>query len=179
MGVGFSVDVNEPLPALNLNRVFVLASEGTCSASESLINGLLGIDVEVILIGGTTCGKPYGFVPTDNCGTTYFTVQFRGENEKGFGDYAEGFAPNNTTNLGGEKITGCQVDDDLDHLLGDENEAMLQAALDYRETGLCPPVTASRAKASNYNPLLDLRNDPRLVERKFLKEARLNTHYIK
>lgn len=179
VGVGFSVNANEPLPALNLNRVFVLTSEDTCSASESLINGLLGIDVEVILIGGTTCGKPYGFVPTDNCGTTYFTVQFRGENEKGFGDYAEGFAPSNTTTLAGEKVTGCQVDDDLDHLLGDENEAMLQAALAYRETGTCPSVTAGRAKASSYNPLLDLRNDPRLVERKFFKEARLNTHYIK
>ena len=32
-------------------------------------------------IGSTTCGKPYGFYPEENCGTTYFTIQFRGVNE--------------------------------------------------------------------------------------------------
>ena len=66
----------EPLPTLDLDRVFVLTGPGTCSASEAIINGLRGIDVEVILIGETTCGKPHGFYPADNCGTTYFTVQF-------------------------------------------------------------------------------------------------------
>ena len=52
---------------------------------------------QVYLIGSTTCGKPYGFYPTDNCGTTYFTIQFRGENAANFGDYTDGFSPANTT----------------------------------------------------------------------------------
>ena len=52
-----------------------------------------GIDIDVRLIGDTTCGKPYGFLPEDNCGTTYFTVQFKGANAKGFGDYSDGFTP--------------------------------------------------------------------------------------
>ena len=65
------------LPTLDLSRVYVLTGPGTCSASEAVMNSLRGVDVEVIQIGSTTCGKPYGFYPTDNCGTTYFTVQFR------------------------------------------------------------------------------------------------------
>ena len=31
----------------------------------------------------------YGFFPQDNCGTTYFAIQFQGVNELGFGDPAE------------------------------------------------------------------------------------------
>ena len=48
--------------------------------------------MQVVQIGATTCGKPYGFYPTDNCGTTYFTIQFRGVNAAGFGDYPDGFS---------------------------------------------------------------------------------------
>src|SRR5260370_5158070 len=46
---------NQTLPTLGLPRVFVLTSSGTCSASESVINGLSPF-VEVVRIGGTTCG---------------------------------------------------------------------------------------------------------------------------
>jgi len=35
----------------------VLSSRGTASASEAVINGLRGVDVEVILIGEATRGK--------------------------------------------------------------------------------------------------------------------------
>ena len=55
----------------------------------AVINGLRGVNVEVYVIGSTTCGKPYGFYPTDNCGTTYFSIQFRGVNALGFGDYTD------------------------------------------------------------------------------------------
>ena len=82
---GTTIDPGVALPSLNLSRVFILATGSTCSASEAIVNRLRGIDVEVVLIGDTTCGKPYGFYPTDNCGTTYFTVQFAGANAKGLG----------------------------------------------------------------------------------------------
>ena len=65
------------------------------------MNSLRGVDVEVIQIGSTTRGKPYGFYPTDNCGTTYFTIQFRASNAKGFGDYSDGFSPANTAGVQG------------------------------------------------------------------------------
>ena len=84
-----------PLPTLDLNRVYVITGPNTCSASESIINGLRGVGVQVFQIGSTTCGKPYGFYPQDNCGTTYFSIQFQGVNAMGFGDYPDGFAPQN------------------------------------------------------------------------------------
>ena len=95
----------QALPTLNLPRVFVLTGSMTCSASESIINGLRGVNVQVIQIGSTTCGKPYGFYPDDNCGTTYFTIQFQGVNDAGFGSYGDGFTPNNTTAAGAERLT--------------------------------------------------------------------------
>ncbi len=129
------------LPALNLNRVFILSTDRTCSASEAIINGLRGIDIEVILIGDTTCGKPYGFYPTHNCGTTYFTIQFDGINDKGQGGYSDGFSPGNTPGSVGELISGCKVEDDLSYTLGDEQEPMIAAALNYRDNSTCPPVS--------------------------------------
>ena len=89
------------------------------------MNGLRGIDVEVIQIGSTTCGKPYGFYAQENCGTTYFTTQFRGVNAKGYGDYSDGFSPSNLAEDEGEPVPGCAVDDDFSQPLGNENEAML------------------------------------------------------
>ena len=136
---GFSTANGTPLPTLNLNRVFVLAGSSTCSASEAIINGLRGVDVQVILIGGTTCGKPYGFYPADNCGTTYFSIQFKGVNAKDFGEYSDGFTPQNQVAVGGALIDGCSVKDDFTHALGDPLEARLAAALGYRSgAGTCP-----------------------------------------
>jgi len=136
---GFSTTTGTALPTLDLDRVYVLSGSGTCSASEAIINGLRGVDVEVILIGGTTCGKPYGFYPTDNCGTTYFSIQFGGVNAKGFGEYTDGFTAQNTVAPGAERITGCSVKDDFTHALGDPLEARLAAALNYRSSaGTCP-----------------------------------------
>jgi C-terminal processing protease CtpA/Prc len=128
---GFSTTAGQPLPRLGLSRVTVLAGPDTCSASESVVNGLRGVGVTVNLVGGTTCGKPYGFFPEDNCGTTYFAIQFQGVNQQGFGDYGDGFAPT------------CVVADDFGHELGDPAEGRLAAALTLRGTGACPVVVAS------------------------------------
>lgn len=172
--LGFSVSQGQALPQLNLSRIFVLSAGGTCSASEAFINGLRGIDVEVILIGDDTCGKPYGFYATDNCGTTYFTIQFRGENDKAFGDYADGFVIAGSDN-GEDVVRGCVVADDFDHLLGDEQEARLAAALNYRETGSCPAVVTKSLHQAPYKPsdVYDensLYNSQILRDRMFLKQ---------
>ncbi len=141
-GVGFSLPNGVPLPTLDLDRVFIMSTGGTCSASEAVINGLRGVDVEVILVGDTTCGKPYGFDPTDNCSETYFTIQFQGVNDKGFGDYADGFTPANTPTTGGVRVAGCSVADIADGAeLGDASETLLSAALGYRDNGACPAAT--------------------------------------
>ena len=143
---GFSAPSGEPLPTLGLSRVFVLTGPGTCSASESIINSLRGIDVEVIQVGATSCGKPYGFYPFDNCGTTYFSIQFRTVNQKGFGDYTNGFSPSNTPQPEGVPVPGCLVSDDFTRQLGDPQEGRLKAALQYRQDGTCPTVVGSSPK---------------------------------
>jgi membrane-associated protease RseP (regulator of RpoE activity) len=141
--LGFSLAPGQALPTLGLPRVFVLTSGGTCSASEAVMNGLRGVDVEVIQIGTTTCGKPYGFYPQGNCGTHYFTIQFRGVNQKNFGDYTDGFFPGDAGSMDQAEVPGCVVADDFTKQLGDPTEGQLAMALAYRETGACTaPATA-------------------------------------
>jgi hypothetical protein len=141
--LGFTLTSGTDLPALNLSRVFILSTADTCSASEAVINGLRGIDLEVNLIGSKTCGKPYGFYPQDNCGETYYTIQFQTTNDKSFGDYADGFLPNNSSTQFGVRMPGCEVADDLTRELGDPNEALLAAALQFRVNGTCPVQPSS------------------------------------
>ncbi len=143
-GVGFSVAQGTPLSSVSVPRVYILSTGGTCSASEAVINGLRGIDVEIILIGDITCGKPYGFLPTGNCGETYFTIQFRGINDKGFGDYSDGFVPSDNNFQFGERVTGCTIPDDLNNELGETSEALLSAALFHRENGSCPTTSSPK-----------------------------------
>jgi hypothetical protein len=139
--VGLSSATGSPLPSLELDRVFVLTGNATCSASEALMNGLRGVDIQVIQIGATTCGKPYGYYPQPNCGTTYFSTQFRGVNAKGFGDYPDGFSPENLAAVKGVALTGCAVEDDFSEPFGSENEAVFAAALAYRASpGACPAL---------------------------------------
>ncbi len=118
------------LPTLNLKRVYILTGSGTASASEGVINGLRGIGVEVILVGNTTLGKPYGSLPTENCGTTYSMLEFKGNNAVGFGDFPDGFTP------------ACTVADDFSRALGNPAEARLAAAIAHASTGSCPAGTA-------------------------------------
>jgi hypothetical protein len=135
---GFSVTSGQALPTLNLHRVFVLTTSGTCSASEAIINSLQGVNVQVIQVGSTTCGKPYGFYPADNCAVTYFSIQFKGVNAKGFGDYTDGFTPANTLAVEGVPLPGCSVADDFTHALGNSAEGLLASAIAYQATGVCP-----------------------------------------
>jgi C-terminal processing protease CtpA/Prc len=140
----FNCTSSAPLPTLNLNRVYVLSSGSTCSASEAIVNGLRGINLDVRLIGTTTCGKPYGFFGQDNCGITYFPIEFQGVNAKGFGDYADGFIPGGI-GAAGNNVPGCAARDDLDHALGDPAEGQLAAALFHRSSNnaSCLPFMAS------------------------------------
>ncbi len=137
---------NFALPRLALPRVYVLTTDNTCSASESVINGLRGVDVEVILVGKTTCGKPYGFSRKDNCGLAYFPIEFQGTNAKGFGDYASGMPAT------------CNVTDDLDRPLGSVSEGLLSAALTHVDTGSCPPSASAASTGLSKAPISNKAN---------------------
>lgn len=79
---------------LGLNRIYIIASGETASASEIIINSLRGIDFPVTVIGARTEGKNVGMeVKTLNYeGKSYefAPITFRLTNAKGEGDYADG-----------------------------------------------------------------------------------------
>ena len=123
---GNTARAGEPFASLNLSTVYVLTTGSTCSASEAFISGLRGIGVEVVMIGGTTCGKPYGFSQANNCTLSYFGLEFEGRNNRGEVVPVTGLAPT------------CGATDDFDHALGDPNERMLSFAFFHQFTHVCP-----------------------------------------
>jgi carboxyl-terminal processing protease len=159
-GISASPPAGTSLPYLGFPRVYVLTGPGTCSASEAIINGLNGVGIHVIQVGSTTCGKPYGFYPQDNCGTTYFSIEFQGDNAQGFGNYPDGFSPQNSTTLTSAVLPGCSVADDFLHPLGDPAEGRLAAALGYRSgvscpsppTGVAPPTPVAEQASVHLPP---------------------------
>lgn len=78
-----------------VTTVYVICSGHTASASEAIINGLRGVDIEVRLIGERTIGKNVGSEPQIKMfnGNSYqfSPITFYSENGKGFKDYSDGF----------------------------------------------------------------------------------------
>lgn len=131
-----SFDFSSPSQALGLQRVYILAGARTCSASEQVANGLRGV-VDVVLVGGTTCGKPVGFNPADDgCGVTYSVVNFESVNAQGQGRYFDGLVPQ------------CAANEDFTQALGTGTEPLLAVALKHADGGGCAAPTASAARRS-------------------------------
>ena len=114
--------------SLTLNRVFVLQSDNTCSASELVINSLRPF-MEVITVGETSCGKPYATSPNVGCGKVVNALQIDLLNANGVGGYFDGIEAD------------CPVQADVRVALGNINEPLLSAALHYINVGSCA-VTA-------------------------------------
>lgn len=132
-----------------IERVYFLTTDATCSASEAVINGLKPY-IDVKIIGTTTCGKPVGMVGGEFCQKYIVPIEFEILNSQGEGRYFNGLSPT------------CQVEDDLSHNLGSENEAMLKEAL--LEIGGAKCVSSSKSakliktKSKNLNMLNSLIN---------------------
>jgi carboxyl-terminal processing protease len=126
-----SFNFSQPGAALGVPRVFVLMGRRTCSASEQVINGLRGVDVEVVAIGETTCGKPVGFNPAPNCGRTWSAVTFESVNHRNEGRYFDGFAPT------------CAVPESFTSAMGAAGDPLLAAASEAADTGFCPATSQS------------------------------------
>ncbi|NND64916.1 MAG: peptidase, partial [Gammaproteobacteria bacterium] len=122
--------------ALDLDRLFVLTTGGTASASEMIISGLEPY-IEVITMGETTFGKPVGQIGIPFCGKVLFPVAFEVSNAVDFGGYYDGLAPH------------CELEDDLGHALGDTNEGLLAEALQFMDSGLCSSSILDRSAKSS------------------------------
>ncbi|WP_088697080.1 S41 family peptidase [Zobellia sp. OII3] len=135
--------------SLNLNKVYILTTTGTASASELVINGLTPY-IDVVQIGDKTRGKnEFSVTMVDDRGNNYVYNQERtnkinpknkwaiqpllgrNENSKGFSAYTSGLVPD------------IVLPEDLANLgvLGDLNEPLLAKAIEQ--------ITGSPAKGSH------------------------------
>ncbi len=136
--------------AIGLQRVHVLCTGDTASASELVVNGLRGLDFEVRLIGSTTNGKNVGMEPLEKTFGDYnydfSPITFYIENAKGFRDYGDGFRPDVEAEdfllyQNAEKqIYGIDWGDE-------EHDEMLFYAMKWIETG-AKPVPEKKAVAT-------------------------------
>ena len=115
--------------SLRLERLVVIATRASASASELLINGLAPF-LPVVIVGDRTYGKPVGQYALPFCDKVFAPVAFSMVNARGEGDYFDGLP------------VDCAAADDTGHELGSPQEASLATALDFIATGRCaPPVS--------------------------------------
>ena len=131
---------DRPPQALMLDRLIVITSRSTASASELVINGLKPF-IPVVVIGDRTFGKPVGQNRIDFCEKSAFPVTFTIRNANGEADYFDGIP------------AACSATDDLDRQIGDATEASLAQALKFVETGACNALPGSRVGPSLAQPL--------------------------
>ncbi|MEB2782275.1 S41 family peptidase [Algoriphagus sp. C2-6-M1] len=109
---------------LDGNRLYVLTTGGTASASELIINGLKPY-MDVFLIGDVTYGKNVGSVAIEdekNPENAYglLPIVTQSFNSLDQSDYSTGFTPNIAVNENTERLK----------VLGDINEIMLRTAIE-------------------------------------------------
>jgi carboxyl-terminal processing protease len=132
----------EPKPqALTLDRLMVVTTGGSASASELVINALRPF-IPVVVIGSRTYGKPVGQYGIEFCDKLLAPVSFALRNANGQGDFFDGFPPD------------CMAPDDADHQLGDPVEGSLKEALTFATTNACSarPVTPQTKAAIQLRP---------------------------
>ena len=137
--VGVTTD-GDLLTRLNLDKVFVLTSGRTASASELVINGLTPY-IDVVQIGTASTGKFQGSF------TLYDSANFGREGANPSHTYAlqplvfRTLNANGNTDFPGGLIPDIELAEDFTNLgqLGDVNEPLLAAALDNIMNGGVPP----------------------------------------
>jgi C-terminal processing protease CtpA/Prc len=126
----------DPGGSLALDRLVVVATRSSASASELVINALRPF-MPVTVVGDRTYGKPVGQYGFDFCDKTFFPVAFSTRNARDEGDYFNGIAAD------------CPAPDDIEHAFGDPAEGSLSTALTFLATGRCSTVAAAQARAQS------------------------------
>lgn len=121
------------------DRVVFITSPRSCSAAESLVNGLRPFR-EAATIGETTCGKPVGFNPFTVREKIVNFVTFSATNRDDGGGYYDGLAAT------------CAITAEPLLPWGDDKDPRLAAALAWIETGQCPAAAATDAIAKDAVP---------------------------
>jgi len=119
--------------ALGLSRLVVIATRGSASASEAVVNGLRPY-MDVKVVGDRTYGKPVGQYGFDFCDKVLYPVAFLVTNALGQADYFDGIPAD------------CAAADDVDHPLASPEEASLAEALYVVRHGRCSGRAAAEAE---------------------------------
>ena len=119
--------------ALAVSRLVVIATRGSASASEAIINGLRPF-MDVKVVGDATYGKPVGQYGFDFCEKVLYPVAFLVTNARGEADYFNGIPAD------------CAAPDDVDHALASPQEASLAEALYVVRNGRCSGTAAAQAE---------------------------------
>ena len=131
--------------SMNLSRLVVIATSGTASASELVINSMEP-HAEVTIVGDSTFGKPVGQVGILFCDKILRATAFETVNALDQGDY-----------FGGLPVD-CPATDDLTELIGADTDPNVVAALAYLGTGACPAgLRISTPVVDPERPQIDLR----------------------
>ena len=153
------------LNSLNLNRVYILTSGRSASASELLINGLAP-HIQVVQIGDTTYGKNVGSITvydyidnksTKNPDHTYALqpIIFKVANSASFSDYSDGLTPD----------AGLLLKEDIANMgvLGEVTEPLLALAI-----GQINGTYARSAIRTTEFPIDNAIEDPKMLSRQNL-----------
>jgi C-terminal processing protease CtpA/Prc len=115
--------------SIDINRLVIVASRGTASASELVINGLDPfVTGGVYIVGDNTYGKPVGQVGIEFCEKILRPTSFKKSNAAGYGDYFDGLP------------VDCAATDDLDYQVGDVDDPNMIAAMGHLTGAGCPVV---------------------------------------
>lgn len=125
-----AVRFSNPEEALSLQRLVVITTRGSASASELVINSLRPF-VPVTIVGDSTYGKPVGQYGLRFCDKILYPVAFSIKNANLEGDFFDGIP------------VDCVAGDDYTHQLGDTAEASFAEALQFIRTGACTPRSTS------------------------------------
>ncbi len=129
-----------PAASLSLNRLVVITTKSSASASELIINALKPY-IPVVIVGDNSYGKPVGQYGFRICEKMLWAVSFSIKNSLGQGDYYDGFPPD------------CRADDDITRAIGDPAETSLATALSYVATGACPASSSALSSSMALNKL--------------------------
>ena len=157
----YTLDSDETLNSLGLNKLYVLTTSSTASSSEGIINNLAPY-IEVIHIGDYTVGKNQGSITikdyinnegdvNPNHKYAMQPIVTKSANSAGFADFDDGLVPDlllkeSLSNLG---------------TLGDKNEKLLQSALNQISNNL---------SVSNAPPESEIKNIELITVREIKKQ---------
>ena len=132
----------------NLSRLVVIATSGTASASEIVINSMEPY-AEVTIVGDTTFGKPVGQVGIQFCEKILRATAFETVNVLDQGDYFDGLP------------VDCPAVDDLTEVVGADTDPNLVTALAFLATGACPAAAGVLKPTFDLDlPQIDLHGPP-------------------